>query len=439
MCKPTINKCAQVLLEAVMVFICLALIAVIATKLFANLNLNMLDRLDIYRNCRLDAVNNPARLAGKLLNTPSGPRPLSDPATFLDYSARTGLLNTSPHSGIDLIPEIPEGLFNESFLEEPRMVQAALLLEEMDNILNIILPYKVNQANSLVQQLHLVPTASPPDENWVWEPEENIDAIETLVGRSIQLTERAYNSFCQAIELYRDVLANPTIPGHFDPHPENHPDLYGLNPEDPNYNHAIENLRNQNNTNRQNLQDTINNLESAKPSLENWKNIIIEGLGEYAYLGLRYVIEGGHLGSLSCHTEIIGPPTDPTEITICEPATEHLNAVETLKQAVDFTGDISSPSLNSGLAGNINQLYSLFQAGVESYEQALSARDLAQSILNDTQVQNDPNLKNIAESLNENLNSAIEHWDDAAIRNDYLDLSFTESWGLYEVANLSTS
>ncbi|MCX5697927.1 MAG: hypothetical protein NTU54_08200 [Candidatus Omnitrophica bacterium] len=123
---PNADKSGQVILEAALVIISLATFAVVSMRIFSNLNLNMTTRIDHYRSSRLDAFNN------------AGP----DPLKFLFDYTYTPTPVTGFNPGFDV-----------AFLQDPYIFEASRLLEEENDIINVILPYKINQAYYLASQV----------------------------------------------------------------------------------------------------------------------------------------------------------------------------------------------------------------------------------------------------------------------------------------------
>lgn len=406
----------QVILETAIIFVCLSAIAIASMRLFSNLNLNIVNRLQVYRDSRLNAVNSPASLAGVIVSTPSNPNAsLSNPLTFLDYF---------PEDSLTLPPDSLGGGTDWTFYEEPRINDAALLLEEQGLIMNLIGPYKINQANYLAGQLQWGTwwKCCDSEGNYYpyigWNYPDYITLIKNLANETINYANQGYDNFVQAINLYTDVLNNPTVPGPYDPNVAANAELYGLDPVADAQ--AIANLQTQNDQNRQNLQLTINSLTSALPGLDTFRDMLIYGSGPFR--GLDYVRDW--IGDTYC--DEYG----------CSPSWRHNQAVDTLGDAVDFTGTISSSVLSSGLASKINQVYSLLQSPV-SYDEASSAKTLAEEILADSQVQSNSELESAVTSLRNNLNSAIRYWDDGETRDYYLDYAGVEGWALSEVAEIT--
>lgn len=399
----------QVILELVIVFICLSLLAIALTQVFANLNLNMVNRLQAYRDSRLAAVNNPARLAGINVPTPLNPNaPLSNPLTFLDYF---------PQSSIT-IPQDPASTGADwLFYQDSRMNEAALFLEEQRLSSDLIIPYKINQAKYLAELI-----------NWneatqQWEPAVYIDLVKSLMGESIDLINRSYNTnFLGVIGLYRDILDDPTIPGSFDPDVIANAQLYGLDPN--NIDTArIEKLQEQHTESRADLEGTISSLASAREGLNNLSSFLIYGRipGVDAgvnsqFLGLEYVRT--YIGDIAGHS----------------------GALNSLRSSVEGVGEISSPILNLDLAQGINQVHSLL-GSAPTFDAVNSALTLSQEMLNFSQVQGSSvedrtDLNDIVKELKDNLGLALRYWDEEQDRNYYLDLSRLESWALAEVAEL---
>ncbi len=227
------RKNGQVFLETVMVIIGLATFAVVSMRIFSNLNLNMNERIKHYRESRVDAINNGG----------------GNPIDFLFDYAHSPSIGTGFNPGFDLI-----------FLMEPNIFEATRLLERENNIISVILPYKINQAYYLAKQLKRpspeewyfyssmniwgqgvgpwwkngfasqapgdVPnlkahywnvnkwedcdykiTAPSEQTLWVkWENAAYIELVQDLIQQSQELTQEAYADFGQAISSFKKAL-----------------------------------------------------------------------------------------------------------------------------------------------------------------------------------------------------------------------------------------
>jgi hypothetical protein len=135
----------QVILETVIVLIVLAVIAIGAINLFSNVNTQMLDRLNIYRQTRLHSLNNPnaATLRRAVSVAPYSARarrPLSDPTTFLDYL---------PRGSVSITPDIPTGSFSwDNVDSDPTSYELQL-------VMGLALRYKLNQGAYLARAITL--------------------------------------------------------------------------------------------------------------------------------------------------------------------------------------------------------------------------------------------------------------------------------------------
>ena len=287
------KKCGekgQVILETAIVLISAAALAISSMVLFSNLNRNMVKRLDKYRDSRVSAVNNPFSLT-------------NSPGAFLDYSPFIEIITQgSEHGDITIFGDSPLGSFDEEFFEDPRLVQAQLLIEQADDIMNIILPQKLGTAyytdldgekmSEMIPQETMIGDAyglvsrSRVLYNYVLY---NISINEVTHARDLcnelvqaranysQYTQlsvpRAYDNlyedkdgidrdrdgFLGAIGLLQSVLNDPIENGPFDP------DL-GCDSGD----RICINRQNMNNNNRSQLQACITNLASTESGLRTW-------------------------------------------------------------------------------------------------------------------------------------------------------------------------
>jgi hypothetical protein len=457
--QPSSKNYGQVILEVLIVFLCIAVLAIASTRVFSNLNLNMLTRLDVYRKSRIDAVNNPTKLAAKFLPTWKiygsiyKMTPLSEATVFLDYSPYTNTTAYLPSvEPIDIIPELPDVPTGLLFFQDPNVSAGNLALEKMSLILNLVLPYKVNQAYFYKEHVSLSPDATNCSQ-CQWEPLSYISKIKNLAGEGSTLAGEAYNELCNAINYYKTALYTPAIPGSFDPNPGAHPELYGLDPADPNYEQGLQALIDQHNANRDNLKSMIDSLEGVKSPLEDYLTIIAEGIQDSPFKGLTYV--KNYIGSKYCHFQVdsqcmaqcmqyshntqycLGECSDFD----CHATQYHETAVTTISYAKDCVGDVPVPCiLSSALRSKINTLNSLLASAL-TYAQAQNALTQAENIYNNCLSAYGENVEitEVAKSLKDNLAAAIESWDDDPnSRDDYINLSQEEIWALAEVAEATT-
>ena len=132
--KRKLKECySQSILETVLVFVALALLAVGAMQLFAKLNFNQFKRLSDFKKTRLAALNNIAINLSS--NNPASPK------YYLKFGDR---------SNYRIISIIPQVEFSGDFLQDKRLVEAQLKLKEFDTILNYVFPYKANQMNKII-------------------------------------------------------------------------------------------------------------------------------------------------------------------------------------------------------------------------------------------------------------------------------------------------
>src|SRR3989338_5408894 len=333
------KKSGQVILETAIVFVSLVTLAVSSMALFSNLNLNMTERIDKYRQDRFNAVN------GIPVN----------PENYLYYYPHEIILGSDTGSG---------GNFNSSFYEDERIEQAELCLERQDRIMYVINPYKMNQSLVLARQLELENYYENGQWYYRWLPLGYLEAVQNLVDDSIALSNQALDEYDQAISYFQQALDDPLVPGPFDlEHPEN----------------------------RELLQSQIDSLREARPGLR--RLLDREILPRLRYVR-RYIGEvGGAWGGQYY------------------PTWRHYQSIRYLQELVEFCGTISPAILANDLANDINETYTLLQGAV-SFESANAALAISAEILQHPQVQESSLLRSVAQSLYNELDYCIAHWDD---------------------------
>lgn len=274
----------QVILEVSIVLICLALLAIASTKLFANLNLNTLERWKAYRESRIHAANDPRKLAVKSLKMPTGgSRPMSDPLSFLYYAPHTRIITEEARGGY---AGLSAYISEDDLFEEPRLLRADILLEEYDMITNLITAYKLRQMNRYfdldpVFTKRLAGEASLFNAKSMQYIVNEGDAAAagvnyaafcfTQMGHAMEAQDasaRGDNGYSgrfkleKVIELIDDVLKNPTPGGPFVDNPN--PADYKLDPADPDYAKDVIKLQREHRLARSNLLLLRTTLNSDK-------------------------------------------------------------------------------------------------------------------------------------------------------------------------------
>ena len=185
----TKRRSGQVVLETVVVVMCLAVIAISSARLFSSLNLHMLDRLNIFRQSRLQAVNAPHLLSGRLLPVAplsrGGYRELSNPTTLLDYT---------PKNIVNIEPYIPQG----AFFWDSYGIQY-----ETELLLNTILKYMLNQA-----YWYSVHCAWNPSSKQ-FAPSRYIYYIQRMMNQTIPVMEKIYQNLLDSFDEYAQSLTDP--------------------------------------------------------------------------------------------------------------------------------------------------------------------------------------------------------------------------------------
>ncbi|MEW6075397.1 MAG: hypothetical protein AB1530_03720 [Candidatus Omnitrophota bacterium] len=185
----TKRRSGQVVLETVVVVMCLAVIAISSARLFSSLNLHMLDRLNIFRQSRLQAVNAPHVLSGRLLPVAplsrGGYRELSNPTTLLDYA---------PKNIVNIEPYIPQG----AFFWDSYGVQY-----ETELLLNTILKYMLNQA--YWYSTHCTWNSATKR----FEPSRYIIYIQRMMDRTMPVMDKIYQNLLDSFDEYVSTLTDP--------------------------------------------------------------------------------------------------------------------------------------------------------------------------------------------------------------------------------------
>lgn len=368
----------QVLLETAIVIISLAVIAISSMALFSSLNLNLIDRMDLFKNSRRQALNSiGAGLPGNAL----------DPTTYLDYSPNKEVLVPSEGGG--------SGYFDPVFFEDPRVRQAEVLLDEADNIINTLIPYQINYIyNNLLG-------GSNNSYRYIYR---NITKTKVTKARNICNDlildgQKAYNNFfgpAGAIALLEDVLNHPEEPGPFD-------------------------FREVNAGNRLSLQGTINSLKSLQAGLnESLNNQFLPRIRDVRNLLNNALavwdVRSGWGRYYQRYNNIIA-------------------AKNKLKEIIDFMGEVKNAVVSSALATNITTTNSLLQGDVTNAE-TIRAKALLQAMLSDAEV-NSPDaagLKNFIQGALSDLNSALFDWDNIDTRLHFIDLARGKMGVLNDIA-----
>ncbi len=396
----------------------LAIIAVASMSLFSNLNLNLMGRMSEFRKSRLDVVNSRFAESG-IINS------ALNPLTWLDYAPNTGI---TPGGGVPTDPGLDPGAY-----EDPSISQAEVLLSEADDIINIVLPYKVNKAyyidlggnnNDYSHIINNVSLAQATEARDLCNEMLQKEADYSNYGENMS-AQRAYDDFFEdmngtdadgdeflgAIGLFQQALDEPMPNGPFDPDVAN------------------EFLRTQNANNRIQLQNTINSLRSAEPGL----NLFLNG-SPTSSKALKPILK-------SARNQLNAAVDDDHWEDTCSCGLyceywcryDHIIAAKAkLKELIDFVGEVESARPSSDLAAQIQQATALLQPEVTS-DEANRALGLCNDMLADPEMHGDPtatppippptHLVGLLTDARDNLNLAIENWSNETLRNYYLGLA----------------
>lgn len=434
---------SQVLLETVLVFIGAALLLLGAIKLFSGLNQNMLDRYKTYRDSRPQAVNSIVQgLPGSGTN----------PQDYLEFRAeRNGSFLPFPPLG--------EGPYQA---QEERIHQAERKLREMDNIINFVLPYKVNQVKEISDDLEpdYCLTWSHPDYGWgrgeclesvPWGPPDYGAEIQTLCNEMINRSEIAYANVGEAKSLVQKVLDEPTEYGPYytslcerdNPSECADPRLPAEDPDDPEflekYQLAYDLLAVSVSQNRNMLEQMIPSLESTRESLYTLIYDAAVPTDAYDYYPLP---EKGMVGRLRfIRDNILLEDGEPYFYY-----RSHTNALITLGEMLDFVGgvgEISSPSsFEADFTSEVREVaydylgYNpLTRGGIFSPTRA-NIQD-ALGIATNWGSADYPTLQAMTERVSASLDSALENWQDQSFRNYQIGFARVDVGALYDVTQIS--
>lgn len=329
-----IKESGQVLLETTLVFISLAAIAVGSMTIFAKLNSTATQRIDKYRNDRLNAVN-----AQPIL-----------PKDFLyKWPDKLGSTNAVTVDGGS------NGILSVVFTEDPRIAQARICLKEQENIINLILPYKINQASVL---------APISEDDLFWT--EKCRLVKELCRQMIASAQLAKNDYAKTINLYQAALDSPLVDGPFDPEV------------------ADASRKTQNENNRRELQGLINQLKAAQP-------------------GLEIMLDQEIISRLRFAQQYIG--------TYSEIGSFHNQALVQLRQLVGyFGGSIPVAVLGDNLVQQIDSLYGTLEGGFDA-EKLSSAQAISSGLSLDSQVMAEARLKDRVTQLSGDLGYVASYAD----------------------------
>ena len=352
------KKNSQVSLETIMVFISLAALSIACVNVFSNLTVNELKRIDVYKNSRLAAVNNyGVSLAGRILQTPLGPRPMSDPTVFLDYFP----------SNEEVIDDFPPGGSFSFVFNNPYLNLYSAHLETFDRILNILLPYKANQAYWLAKNSYW------DSHRWMWLPIKYLD-------KALELNSEINGYSRACLSIYQEAI----------------------------------------NTLRAAVQDDNSNLsDSAKESLEKTADML-EEMQPYLEMAIDEIVQpkvefvSAYLGSINWGKD---PP---------QPSSNHYKAIEKLEELVDFWGSIDYPFVSKDFYRKVSLIYDCIYGYAGKYS-IKKAKTLTEELLESPEAESQPLLRFLLRDLDKNLEMWLDYWDQP--EGDYpAQLSGLDTW-----------
>jgi hypothetical protein len=224
-------------------------------RLFSNLNLNMVNRLDKFKESRIIAVNSP------------GGTPI-DPVGFLDYSPYRTI--TVPGGGTITDPFLPGDYEDERFCEAER------LFEESNDLTQITIPYLAARAygylggdannsdayiEANVDELDLRNALADCEEMELARAKAYNNFFEDMNG-----VDSDYDSFVGGVGLLQQVYDDPKVPGLYDPNPADDPAAYGLTSSDT---EALAAIKTRNDRNRLKLQQIITKITNTQEAMDN--------------------------------------------------------------------------------------------------------------------------------------------------------------------------
>jgi len=381
--------------------------------LFSNLNRNLVDRLRIYKESRQAAVNN--RFHAIIPRDPRDPNPTYDPldpTTYLDYAPNINILPSG--DGSDL------GEFDRSFFEDARLQLADLLLNEADDIINKILPFKANQAYDLLTQygtdyadIVKVPKADVITAKQLCE--EMLEDMDNYGLYTQFSASRAYDDFFEdtdgvdsdgdhfigAVGLMQQALDPPVLNGPFDPNPTE------PSGDDPQTVRIREERRVQNLSNRTQLQGIIDSLRNMQSALDTLIN---------SQLIPRLIEVRSYLQSAldQWDDDIFWWGYSRRVIAIS-------NASSKLKEMLDFLDAVKNPIVPPAVSAKVTDAYTLAQRSDST--SILGAREVCRKLLSDRDVPLEPALRSLIQDAQNYLTQALSNWSNPGIRDQNLNLA----------------
>lgn len=208
--------------------------------------------------------------------------------------------------------------------------------------------------------------------------------------------------FDQIINKWQNNLDHPKIPGPLDPHPENHPELYGLAA---NNTQQIDWLKDDCAKNRRALEAVIVDMKSQRDSIE-------DGSAEYGLIPMFDYVHDHILDSMMWGNA------------------GHNNSLKKLELLLENFGKIISPvSMPVNLCNRIDDLDDSIDSnpGSMSMSETQNARNIALIIKNSAELRNLSNvsvkalLMGYVETVEIKLAAAISNWYNGhSVRNPYL-------------------
>jgi len=389
--KPGISQKGQATLELAIVFICLVVIAVASMGWFSNFNLSSLDRIELFRRTRLDAINNPERLMARSVTIrPGEVKTLNDPTAFLEYFPHA----TAGSHGDSLIPPTDYSGF---VFEDPRVVNASLMLEKLDYINSFIFPYKI-------YQMYGMRTMAFNSGRYDWPNATIINTVRTIARDGANLTTIAMNSFNASRQNFTAAIDAPLRPGPFDDACtlEN----YGL----PNTPEGLEQLVTIQEANDQRRETMRLNIDQMGSQLTGFDMLFFNTTNpdalkpSFEYIGSEF----GHVWMT-----IKGYSTD-----------NHRKAVAKIEALYNTTSQsFQSVPLTDQSLSRIDQVYNVLNRAVATITvtQATQAQSIGALLAGSTDIKAASGLYPLVTQMKTNLDSALDQWDIVDSRTGFLD------------------
>lgn len=458
------NK-AQTTLETVIIFVVLAVLIVGTTKIFTEFFVSpagsttksgMLDRLNIFKRSRFNAVNSIVQGVGPGM-------------TPLDYA----LFNTNYDFNVPI--NIPGVTWDSDQLYEPRILVAQEHLRFLDNTINLILPYKANQMQVI---------------NNSWREDDSNHSISEIQRLSVDMIQYIDDAFGRiynpqvgepsstnggAWALFKATYDFPTYEGPYyqtpcspDPYTCNEGytwdcrlPVYRSNPgicagkagvcDNDDTDDCAKKFRDTYRMAQSMLQASVNNnrsmLQQAYKSLggEDGTGGAYPGLYSLFYdmaNNLDGPTEKGLKGRLKFIRDHISLPNYSWPIYIAY----HTQCTNVINQIADYLGTITPCILSDELAEQSLTVHEKLNLSLPGH---IQTKQEAVGVYNMVNAWDDiifPNLgggagveyvRSMKSQLLNDLDMVIDSWLDNTIRNFYIDLSLFDNLAIYEITAIN--